>query len=485
MALSSIDLEERLAKYKVNGQEQGHLIAAKKTAQFYLAYNDGANVDVKNFLNSLGQVDNGVIDAVVDQVNKDPKGFVQKLEKDLKNDTSAANNLKTIIENNPAEAARIINAYDGTNFKPLMASVQNSPAPATPPPVAAPSPTQSPPPSAGSATTQPGSGQATSTAPAPPSTPRPHGTGGTTTPGSAAPTTSPPAAAAAGGGASSSAAASSQQMSGLFEALKTATNSEIRGLFTGKDALGKNGHVMQFATAFAREAVKTYGISQADADGFVKRIEGDPTLQKNIADNLANNPDFIRDMASLDGQTIDPRIRGLAKQKLQNLMQNPQKLADSEYLKKAGAMAQDAKRITQMDDWEQRIGQGLDKMGLGSFKGPLHQIVEWLKNLLMGISGGGDLKSMFSGPDGAGNMLGNFMKQLGFGGSDADSDGPQRAGYAVGPQYQRYDPRSGQPYGPPQPVGGLQVFGHFGGGIGHHGRGGGHVGVGLHIAARI
>lgn len=476
MALSSIDIEERLAKYKVNGQEQGHITAAKKTAQFYLAYNDGANVDVKNFLKSLGQVDNGVIDAVVAQVNKDPQGFVQKLEKDLKNDPSAANNLKTIIENNPAEAARIINAYDGTNFKPLMASVQNSPAPATPPPVAAPQPTQSPAP-AGSATTQPGSGQATSTAPAPPSTQRPHGTGGTTTPGSAAPTTSPPAAAAAGGGASSSAAVSSQQMSGLFEALKTATNSQIRGLFTGNDALGKNGHVMQFATAFAREAVKTYGISQADADGFVKRIEGDPTLQKNIADNLANNPDFIREMASLDGQNIDPRIRGLAKKKLQELMHKPEKLADPEYLKKASAMAQDAKRITQMDDWEQRIGQGLDKMGLGSFKGPLHQIFEWLKSFVMKISEGGDLKSMFSGPDGAGNMFGNLMKGLGLSGGAGSQGAPSYGG----PQCQRYSGYTGQPYGSPQFFGGLQAFGHFGGGHNRHGG----FGVGLHLSGRI
>ncbi len=481
MGLSSADIEERLAKYKVNGQEQGHLIAAKKTGQFYLAYNDSANVDVKNFLNSLGQVDNGVIDAVVAQVNIDPREFVQKLEKDLKADASAANNLKTIIENNPAEAARIIQAYDGTNFKALMASVKgSSSAPATPPPPAAAPPAAVSPPAqgpAGSTAPPPSSGAGTVPAPA---TSKPHPTGGTTTAGSGAhATSSPPATKAGGSGTSSSGsgAGSSQQMSGLFEALKTATNSEIRGLFTGKDALGKNGHVMQFATAFAREAVKTYGISQADADGFVKRIEGDPTLQKNIADNLANNPDFIREMASLDGQNIDPRIRGLAKKKLQELMHKPEKLADPEYLKKASAMAQDAKRITQMDDWEQRIGQGLDKMGLGSFKGPLHQIFEWLKSFVMKISEGGDLKSMFSGPDGAGNMFGNLMKGLGLGGGAGSQGAPSYGG----PQCQRYDHTSGQPYGSPQFFGGLQAFGHFGGGHNRHGG----FGVGLHLSGRI
>lgn len=151
----------------------------------------------------------------------------------------------------------------------------------------------------------------------------------------------------------------------LLDAVANASDDDIKKTIS-PDA------VHMLADRIAKMAVTTHGTSQATANGFVTKIKTDPNLSQAIATNLQQNPELVRQLARMakDKTPLAEPAKSMARKEMENLMANPERLADSKYV------------------------QGLQQK---------IQMAEQFKN--EGI--GGMLKSMFAG---FGGGFGNFAQ---------------------------------------------------------------------------
>lgn len=232
------------------------------------------------------------------------KDVFKKLEADLAKNPDLAQQLTAAIKNSPDTALQAIAKYDGTNMSTLLATTAPAVAPATP--------------SVATPNTQP----VTTVAGAPGVTtnPVPNAPGPNGRPLDAKPEEVPPATVAAE-------AVTPRPPIDPLEELSRGTDDNIRQ-FSSVEG------VRMLAAKMGEAAVKS-GVNPATATGFMKRIEKDDQLAKNISQNLQKNPDFVRQMAKMakdNGPLVEP-FKSAVTREMNKLMENPQLLADEKYVK--------------------------------------------------------------------------------------------------------------------------------------------------------
>ncbi|PZP57468.1 MAG: hypothetical protein DI586_00085 [Micavibrio aeruginosavorus] len=81
---------------------------------------------------------------------------------------------------------------------------------------------------------------------------------------------------------------------------------------------------------------KMYPDLENEINTFKNQIKGDPKLQQQIADNLNNNPEFVAQMMSFDGEDSSGFMGSIkkmfGKSTIQDLLANPAKLANDSYV---------------------------------------------------------------------------------------------------------------------------------------------------------
>jgi hypothetical protein len=93
--------------------------------------------------------------------------------------------------------------------------------------------------------------------------------------------------------------------------------------------------VHMFADRIAKMAVTVHGTSPATANGFAAKIKADPNLSQAIATNLQQNPAFVRQLARMakDKTPLTEPAKSMARREMENLMANPERLADAKYVR--------------------------------------------------------------------------------------------------------------------------------------------------------
>lgn len=147
--------------------------------------------------------------------------------------------------------------------------------------------------------------------------------------------------------------------------------------------------VHMLADRIAKMAVTTHGTSPATANGFVAKIKTDPKLSQAIAINLQQNPDFVRQLARMakDKTPLTEPAKSMARREMENLMENPERLADAKYVRELQQKIQMA---------EQFKNEGIGGM-LQSMFGPLRGGFSNLGLVFAGFTGPNKVFSMVQG----------------------------------------------------------------------------------------
>ncbi|MEK7801251.1 MAG: hypothetical protein AAB276_02245 [Pseudomonadota bacterium] len=161
-------------------------------------------------------------------------------------------------------------------------------------------------------------------------------------------------------------------------------------------ALNNKTLIKGIAEGIAGQATKM-GVGSEYTKSFKDRMDRDPNLMKAFQENLQKNPEFVRQMAKTmkDGGEMPSSMKEIAKKTMQEVMEQPEKLADDGFVKR---MSQGMSMKGGMDGLSSMF-KGLGDMGgmfagLGSF---FQGIMDKIQSFIKEVSGGEWLSRRNSG----------------------------------------------------------------------------------------
>ena len=194
-----------------------------------------------------------------------------------------------------------------------------------------------------------------------------------------APTTAPPPATATPTPAAAAAAPSA------LSALVAGSNEDIASTLRKSP-----GMVKDMAAQIAKFSDKAFPDLKDGVDGstaFTNKIKADPALQKRIAENLANNPQLLRDLAkAMEDEKMSKGVAGSAmKNTLKEIYAKPEVLADSDWTNKLSGKMEMAKGGL----GGMLKGMGIDLSGImGGIGGLMQGIMSFIGNFFSQFSNG-------------------------------------------------------------------------------------------------
>jgi hypothetical protein len=311
----------------------------------------------KKFLTALGK-----------KWKADPAVF-NKLEADMKADPALAGRIATTVKSNPDIMVASLQKYAGGDLLPK--------------PAVAPAPAQA------------------ANAPAAPTPPN-------------GPGQQPPAAAAPPAQAANSPAPPKAQAPEKDQEIEFLT--ALAGLSDAdmKKQLDK-GVVKDILKGMADQAETKFGVSAATVAGFKNRIgAGDPKLADDklltqITTNFQNNPEFVRQLAksAKNKEPMDKAMVDMARPIMTGVMENPEKLADDNYVKD---LSQKMNMGSTMGGFGKILNNIFGEGFGGKISGWFHAIVDQIKTWISGFTGDKQVISMKSA--GNGSLLPTVMVNL-------------------------------------------------------------------------
>ena len=293
--------------------------------------------------------------------------IVDRLGKDLASNAAGKGRLDQALAAGKPEVMSALAGRMGTYQAGQLDQVLTASGVAAPAaPAAAPAAAPPPRPAAGDGKAKPAVAVPAEPAKPPPAAP-PAATPAAATPPAAA--GAPPSAPAAAGG-------------GVLAALVAGSNDDIASTLRKSP-----GMVKDMAVQIAKFSDKAFPDMKDGVDGstsFVNKVKADPALQKRIAENLANNPQLLRDLAeAMENDKMTKGVAGSAmKDTLKQVYAKPEVLADK--------------------DWTDKLA-GKIEMGKGGMGGMLKGMGIDLSGIMGGI--GGLLQGMMS-------FIGNFFSSF-------------------------------------------------------------------------
>lgn len=178
-------------------------------------------------------------------------------------------------------------------------------------------------------------------------------------------------------------------MRGVFESLADASDEKI------VQSLNK-GMVKSILTSMSQDAITKFGVSASDANGFKETIidpDNDRLLDR-ITKNFQSNPEFIRQLARASkdsGEPISEMKKNAARSLMTPIMENPQKLAEDDYVKELTRnLKMGNSKSPFMDFFKNMFGEGMG--------GWIGQFIEKIKSFFSGFSGNSKVFSVVSQP---------------------------------------------------------------------------------------
>lgn len=376
--------------------------AKSKADSSALALQVMRNENVDSLIDKLDKSGNGkptaasarLTDAIISKWKEPGQGeqFIKALNKDLA-DPKVAARLEAAIQADPAKVAAALPRYTPGSLATLIPDTA-APAAAVaqpkPQPAAAPQPERK-----------------VSAAPA---APRPAGAGGgrgfvnpaaavaAAAVDRAAPAAAAPAPAAAtqasvaappppaGATAAAAKPGEADLMKTILKDLAKESDENISATMTPK-------FVGRLGEGLAAYGTENFPDLQAESTGFLNKMKAmSPDDRKKIADNLAKNPQLVRDLAKMmddPSLTSNGMVKSGIRDTLKDIYGNPMVLADQTYTDRLSGKIQQAKDMQNGGVSGMLKGMGIDLGGVGGGLGAFFNgIMNWFRNFFGAFSGG-------------------------------------------------------------------------------------------------